>query len=289
MKKNLILVRKWLIICIAGFMYAIALSFFLTDNHIAAGGLSGIAIILRSFFHFGIGKMIFIMNIPILISSIVINGWSYTKDTIIATFLYSVMIELTSVFPLITRELFVAASFGGVFYGVGMALLTISNASLGGTDLLCRLINKKCPFVSVPKLSLLIDGSIVLLSMLLRGDVEIGLYAIITIFVCSVFSDKIIYGVAKGSVCMIVTASEPQKIAEPLMKLTGRAVTKWKGNGMYTGEKRNILFMAIKPKEVYKVKRILTRIDPFAFVIVITANELIGGNFNKLLLDNMDS
>lgn len=275
--------RTWIYVCGGNLLYALALSLFLTDNKIAAGGLAGIAVTVGSFLPIGVGVLTLILNIPILISAVFINGWQYTVDTIIAAVIYSFTVEVMDKLPTLTTDPLVASVFGGVLYGLGMSLLTIGNGSVGGTDLLCRLINKKLPFISVAKLSLMIDGAIVVFSMIVFGNIEVGLCAIITLYVCSTVADKVIFGLRRGSICMIITSKDAKEIADPLMDTLGRAVTRWEGNGMYSGEDRNVLMVAIRPKEVYDVKGLLKKIDPKAFVTVIPANELIGGNFNDVM------
>ncbi|MDO4555338.1 MAG: YitT family protein [Lachnospiraceae bacterium] len=271
--------RTWIYICGGNLLYALALSLFLTENNIAAGGLAGIAVAVGKFIPLGVGTLTLIMNVPILCSAVVVNGWTYTVDTIIAAVIYSFTVDLLGKLPVLTRDPLVAAIFGGVLYGLGMSLLTIGSGSVGGTDLLCRLLNKKFPFLSVAKLSLFIDGGIVVLAMIVFGNVGVGLYAIITLFVCSTVADKIIYGIRQGNICVIVTAKNAEEISRPLMATTGRAVTRWNGNGMYTGEDRNVLMMAIRPKEVYEVEKLVKDVDRQAFMVVIPANELIGSNF----------
>ena len=59
---------------------------------------------------------------------------------------------------------------------------------------------------------------------------------------------------------MIVTSKDAQEIAKPLMECLGRAVTKWQGSGMYSGKDRNILMVAIRPKEVFEAKKLLKQI-----------------------------
>lgn len=275
--------RTWIYLCGGNLLYALALSLFLTDNKIAAGGLAGIAVTVGNFLPIGVGVLTLILNIPILISAVFINGWQYTVDTIIAAVLYSFTVEILGKLPTLTTDPLMASIFGGLLYGLGMSLLTIGNKSVGGTDLLCRLINKKFPFLSVAKLSLMIDGGIVVFSMIVFGNIEVGLYAIITLYVCSTVADKIIFGIRRGSICMIVTSKDAKDIADPLMEELGRAVTRWIGNGMYTREDRNVLMVAIRPKEVYDVKRLLKELDSEAFVTVIPANELIGGNFSDVM------
>lgn len=275
--------RTWVFVLGGIVCYAASLGLFLTDNNIAAGGLAGAAMVIGEFIPISIGVMTLILNIPVLVSAIFINGWTYTMDTFIAAIIYSFVVEVFDHFPTLTADPMVASIFGGVLYGVGMTLLTIGNGSLGGTDLLCRLINKLCPFFSVPKLVLLIDGAIVVFSMIAFGNVEVGLYAILTLAVCSLFGEKLIYGIREGSICMIITSKDAQEIADPLMECTGRAVTKWQGNGMYSGKDRNILMVAIRPKEVFEAKKLLKQIDPEAFITVLPANELLGGNFSDIL------
>lgn len=262
-------------------LYALALALFLTGNNIAAGGLAGIAVVLCGFLPLGVGMLTLAMNIPILVSAVVIKGWRYTAGTIAAAFLYSFTVEiLDRIMPTLTREPLVAAVFGGVLYGIGMTLLTVGNVSVGGTDLLCRLLNEKIPSLSVARLSLFIDGGIVVLAMLVFGNVEVGLYAIVTIFVCSTVADRVLLGIGRGSICLVVSGKEAEEIAAPLMEKLGRAVTRWSGNGMYTGENRNVLMVAVRPREVFQVKTLLKELDPSAFVVVVPANELIGGRFN---------
>lgn len=273
--------KSWGFLMGGNLLYALALALFLTGNNIAAGGLAGIAVVLCGFLPLGVGMLTLAMNIPILVSAVVIKGWRYTAGTIAAAFLYSFTVEiLDRIMPTLTREPLVAAVFGGVLYGIGMTLLTVGNVSVGGTDLLCRLLNEKIPSLSVARLSLFIDGGIVVLAMLVFGNVEVGLYAIVTIFVCSTVADRVLLGIGRGSICLVVSGKEAEEIAAPLMEKLGRAVTRWSGNGMYTGENRNVLMVAVRPREVFQVKTLLKELDPSVFVVVVPANELIGGRFN---------
>ena len=128
--------KSWGFLMGGNLLYALALALFLTGNNIAAGGLAGIAVVLCGFLPLGVGMLTLAMNIPILVSAVVIKGWRYTAGTIAAAFLYSFTVEiLDRIMPTLTREPLVAAVFGGVLYGIGMTLLTVGNVSVGGTDL----------------------------------------------------------------------------------------------------------------------------------------------------------
>ncbi len=272
-------IRGWLFTFGGILLYALSLDLFLAGNNIAAGGISGIAVVLRSIVPLSVGTMVFIMNIPILIAALIINGWKYTVGAIVGSSLYALAVELMSGLPLLTDEPIVASLFGGAIYGAGMAMLTIGNGSTGGTDLLSRLLVKKIPSMSMGKMSLFTDGSVVILAMIVYGNVEVGLYAVMTILVCSFVCDRIILGFKRGCMCMIITSHDSREISDTLMQALGRGITRIYGTGMYSGSDRSVLIVAVRQQEVPKVKYLLSDIDEQAFVIMLSANELIGGNF----------
>lgn len=267
--------------CILGgiLMYALALDLFLVGNSIAAGGISGIAIVLSSFLPYDVGVMIFVMNLPILVAALLMNGWRYTVGAIVGSTLYSAAVQFGSGLPTLTDNPLVAAVFGGAIYGAGMALLAIGNGSTGGTDLINRLLVKKFPRISLGKMALCVDGSIVVFAIIAFRNIEAGLYAIITILTCSFVADRITLGLDRGCLCMVVTACDPQAVSGVLMTGLGRAVTKVDGLGMYAASQRSVLYIAVRPQETPKVKELLSKADPDAFVMVLPANEVLGGTF----------
>lgn len=261
------------------FAYALTMDLFLAGNQIAAGGVSGLAVIGSHFLPLSLGVLTLLLNIPILFFSAVTNGIRYTAGAFIGAVLQALLIDWLGVLPCLTSDPLVAAVFGGALYGFGMAMLTRGGGSTGGTDLLNRTLLKKFPSMSIGKMSMILDGTVVVLAMIAFHNIEVGLYAIITLFVCSLTADQILVGYDKGNISLVITSSDPQKVAGPLMKTIGRGVTNLKGTGMYSGTDRNVLMLGVRPREVHKVKQVLKETDPEAFVILLPANELIGGHF----------
>ena len=259
--------------------YALTLDLFLAGNQIAAGGVSGLALVVSSFLPLPLGVMTLLLNIPILVLSAFLNGFRYTLGAVLGAVLESGLIDLLDFLPCLTTNPLVAAVFGGALYGFGMAMLTRGGGSTGGTDLLNRTLLKKFPTMSIGKMSMVLDGAVVILAMIAFRNIEVGLYAIITLFVCSLTADQILVGYNKGSISLVVTSSDPEAVARPLMETIGRGVTNLKGTGMYSGTDRNVLMLGVRPREVHKVKQVLQETDPEAFVILLPANELIGGHF----------
>lgn len=272
--------------CIFGgiLLYALSLNLFLADNNIAAGGLAGIATVLHNLIPLRISTLILLMNIPLLLAGLATKGWQFTRNTVAGALLYSGLVELTSELPTMTSDPLVATVFGGAMYGAGMALLVLGNGSTGGTDLINRILVTYFPNISVGKMSLLVDGAVVVFAMAAFQNIEVGLYAILTIYVCSTFADKALLGFERGNLCLIITSQPPHQVADPLMTAFHRAVTEIEGLGMYAGVQRHILLAAVRPAETPKLKQLLSQADPAAFVVVIPASEVLGSNFKSLAI-----
>ena len=260
--------------------YALTMDLFLAGNQIAAGGVSGLAVIGSHFLPLPLGVLTLLLNVPILLFSAIVNGKRYTAGALIGAVLQALFIDWMGGLPCLTTDPLVAAVFGGALYGFGMAMLTRGGGSTGGTDLLNRTLLKKFPSMSIGRMSMILDGSVVILAMIAFKNIEVGLYAIITLFVCSLTADQILVGYDRGNISLVITSKNPEEVAKPLMETIGRGVTSLKGTGMYSGTDRNVLMLGVRPREVHKVKQVLQETDPEAFVILLPANELIGGHFN---------
>lgn len=260
-------------------MYALALNLFLAPNDIAAGGLSGIATALSSIVPVKISLLILVMNIPLIILGVIVKGWQFTKNTIIGSLLYTGAVELFSYLPPATGDTFVAMAFGGIMYGVGTSLLVRGNGSTGGTDILIRVVNVYFPNISIGKAGVIVDGATVVLAMVVYGKIEVGLYAILTIYISSLLADKMLTGFDMGTLCIIITSKPAEHISNRIICDFERSVTKLDGIGMYTKGDKNVLMAAVRPTEMPKLKRMISEEDPEAFMVVMPATEILGEGF----------
>ena len=61
-----------------------------------------------------------------------------------------------------------------------------------------------------------------------------------------------------------------------------RGVTFLHGQGAYTRRERNVVFVAVGTTQVGKLKFIVHNVDPHAFVIIMSANEVMGRGFGRI-------
>ncbi|MEG2234694.1 MAG: YitT family protein, partial [Oscillospiraceae bacterium] len=262
-------------------LYALALDMFFLDNNIAAGGFAGIATVINYLVPVSVGTVVFVMNLPFLVWAYIAKGWKYTLITATSTFVYSAMLNLVSFLPTVTDNLLLAAIFGGLLYGLGAVAMLKADASAGGTDLVARLLLMKFRNLSLGNMFLVVDGFTVVLAMIVFKNIELGLYAIIALYTCAVFTDKFITGFNYASICYVITKLQPQEMSGAIMSRLHRGVTWQRCVGMFEKNEKNVLMVVVKPKEMYKLKDIINEFDPSAFVVVAYANEVQGGGFQE--------
>lgn len=274
--------QKMVYFLVGNLFYALAIQFFLAGNKIAAGGFSGIAIVLSTLMPLSIGNFIFLLNLPFLIISYFVKGKRYTLKTFFGSTIYTIILNAISFLPTVTQNKLVAAVFGGLLYGIGAVFFMKSDASGGGTDLVARLLKTKFPSLSIGKLFIMVDGCVVLFAMIVFRNIEAGLYAIITIYVCSVVNDRVLAGFDKANMCYIITDRDPEALAHAVQTELGRSVTLQHGTGMYAKGEHNILLTVLRPRETWQLKQIVRELDPGAFVVVASASEVMGRGFKKI-------
>lgn len=272
--------RRILYICAGNACNALALNLFLTENEIAAGGFFGIAIVLNHFFYVPVGLFVFALTIPLLIWAWRVQGWKYVLNTLLTTASYSVFVDISALFlHRVTENLALSAVCGGALIGLGAVMYLQGECSSGGTDLLARLLVTWRREVSLGTMFMIVDGVVILASIIVTGDIELGLYAAISLGVCSYVNDLLIHGMNKAEVYFIIPSGDPEPIAQAIIHGLDRGVTSLSGRGMYGNEEKQVLMTVVKPRQSHRVKALVKQIDPAAFVFRAQANEVVGEGF----------
>ena len=159
-------------------------------------------------FHtFGIqpGLSFAVINIVLLAVSFKALGWRFVKDTILGSMLLSVFVQLFTYIPPLTTDVFLASVFGALLYGVGIGLTLVEGASTGGTDILSRLVQCVFPQVKIGNLLLVVDSSVILLSLCIFKTIDLALYGIIALFLASFSINMLISKLNVSKLAFVVT------------------------------------------------------------------------------------
>lgn len=261
-------------------LQAIGIWCFIEPSHVAPGGVSGIALMLNHLFSLPIGTMSLVFNIPLLLASWFLLDREMTLKTIRTVIWMSVVQDFVSASGIWQYEgdRLIACAFGGIFAGVGMALIFMRNSTTGGGDILAKLLQKLRPYMQTGYAIMLVDFVVVGASILVFGEIEAAMYGIISIVCTTQAMDTILYGMNRGS--MITVHSEKnEEIAQEIMQTLDRGTTFYKSIGGYSGKEGLTLTCAVDRKQFHLVKEIIDRHDPKAFIIVSPTKETYGEGF----------
>lgn len=280
--------KDYAIITVSCLLYAFAFNCFFQSNNLAIGGFTGIAQVLHRFIpRLSVGVAVFVMNMPLMVIGVKKQGWSLLVASVYAIAVSSAMIDamaLLFTFPVMNPLL--ACLYGGVLLGISLGLMMQKNATTGGTELAARLLKYVLPNISIGRLCLFIDVTVICIYALTFRSLDNALYGIIAMYVSSLAMDMVVYGSVNAKLAIIVSEYNEQ-ITQRLMDM-GLGATILNGKGAYTGMDKQVLMCAAKPNKITLIKRAVTAVDPKkAFIIVCDAREVFGEGFGEYTPDSL--
>lgn len=259
-------------------LMAISVDLFLLPNQLSVGGFSGIGTIGHYLFKMPVGTTVFILNIPLFILAFIKNGKKFFLDSLLGTISLSLFLNLFENVSTVIHSGFLACIYGGVLSGIGTSIVLNANASTGGSDLLAQIVKSYKPDIKTGNIIILIDAIVVVLSTIVFGEIEIGLYSAIAIFVMGKVLDLFFEGIDFAKM-LIIISPEYQKISDEINKNIRRGTTAIYGKGMYKGEEKKLLLCVASRGEVRQIRKIIREIDKKAFLIITNAREVYGEGF----------
>lgn len=290
--------RSYTFIAVGTFIMAAGFVFFISPHKLAPGGVYGIAIILhhitKGLFDFApeglpIGVMALLMDIPLTIIGIKVLGPRFGVKTVVGFTLTAVWTDLLSYLwgykALVPDDVLLSTIFGGVLLGVGLGLVFKSKATSGGSDIVAMIFSRRTK-IPVGQLLIYVDSAIVLLGLAAFQDWKIPLYSWIVIFITGKVIDVILQGVSYDKTLFIISEKH-EDIRNKIINDLNRGGTYIRGEGMYNGAGKQIIFTVVSRRELAILQDHIHKVDPNAFMSVMDANEIIGEGF-KSLKDKID-
>ncbi|MFR2766708.1 MAG: YitT family protein [Clostridium sp.] len=270
-------VRDYILILIGASIMGFAIKNIYDPIGLVTGGASGVAIILKKQFGVPLWLTNTAINIPLFAAAAKLKGWSFIKRTLLATVTLSVSLYVIPEMPFLMDDLFLTALFGGLITGAGAGIVFACQATTGGTDMLAAIIRRWLPHYTLVQILQVLDAAIVLIGAGIFG-VTYALYALIAIYAVYKVSDGIIEGMKYSKVAYIIS-DKSEEIAAAILKELERGVTALDARGMYSGNRKNVLFCVVSRKEIAQLKELVVGHDAQAFVIVSDAREVLGEGF----------
>ena len=257
---------------------ACSINLFVVPSHFLTGGATGIAMIVYYLADFPIGLQTFIYNIPLLIASYKLLGKDYTIDVIIGTVIFSACIDATRFLNAYApvEDLMLASIYGGVFNGIGYGIVFRMNSSTGGFDILGAIV-KKYYSMNMGAAIFAFNCCIVAVAGFLFG-IQPAMFTLICMYVNSHVTDKVIAGLNRSKAVLIISENI-EDISEAIMYELKRGVTYLHGQGGFSRNERDVAMVVVSLTQMAKLKLIVYTLDKNAFMIIMSANEVMGRGF----------
>ncbi len=266
-------------ISVGSAIFALGTQGFIVASRLGGGGVSGLALLAYYLLAWPISLVTVILNIPLLVVGWREVGPRFISRTAVGVFMSSLFLEVFRGISLVpSGDVLMGALYGGVVQGIGVAVVFRSEGSLGGNDIVAKVLNRRYGY-SIGNISLVANVVIILASWVVLDSRQI-MYTLVALFVSTKVLDAILEGIPAKS-AMIITENG-SAIAQTIIKEVHRGATILTGKGGYTHGNKDVVLCVVSLSELVRVKRLVKALDPMAFVIVGDAKEVLGKGFADL-------
>lgn len=268
----------------AGMVIAIGVYNFALNANFPVAGFSGVAIILYHLLGLPVGIGTIILNVPVAIFCYKFLGRTFFLKSVKSMLISSALMDYVApLLPVYDGSRFLAALCMGVLCGIGYAMIFMRGSSTGGQDFISVAVKKVKPHMTLGIITFVLDMvTIILGTVLVFHDVDGLIYGIIVTYLMAIVMDRIMYGIDEGKLTLIVT-EHGEELAKQIDAYSGRGSTILKGMGSYSRQNKDVVMCACNNKQMYTIKKMVHKLDPKAFTIIMESNEVVGEGFKEEL------
>ncbi|MBD5428952.1 YitT family protein [Lactobacillus sp.] len=267
---------KWIIFLLGLEIIAISINFFYGPINIAAGGSTGISILVDAVWGINRSLTVLIVNILMLILAWIFLGKKTTKNIALGSFLLPLLMEITPTAQLTDNRL-LAVIFGGALMGLGVSLLYRINASSGGTTVVPMILKKY--FYLDSSIGLLgIDMIIIFLNIFVDGW-EAFLLAALSQVVTSITMNYAEAGFDRKYQIRVMSNNHFEELKKILMEDT-QGLTLYNVEGGYSQDEKQLILVVVDRRDYGPLINKIHEIDPEAFIITDTVVRVHGGQWS---------
>ncbi len=290
---------QYFLITLGSAIMGLGFALFINPYNVVPGGFIAIGLIVQGIFpQVPVGLFALALNIPVLFIGFKLLGPRFGIKTIVGIILTSVFVDglawyinntatINPADPLgLADDLLLSVIFGSILIGGGLGLIFRTGATTGGTDVIAAIIAKYAR-VSIGQGVIFADTTVVLSALFVFQDWKIPLYSLLSIYIMGQVINIVMNGFKYDNVLFIISEKH-QEIKEMILTDLDRGGTFLKGEGMYTGADKNVIFLVVTRRELPIIKAFIHKTDPNAFVTIVDTRQTLGEGFRPLHEENED-
>lgn len=283
---------QYLMIILGSAVMSMGFVLFIDPYNIVPGGFIAVGMILNNIFSsITVGEYHLYLNIPVFLIGLKVLGPRFGISTIFGILTISFFIDAFTMYvdanfdnpldPLgLANDILLSCIFGSILVGGGLGVIFRTGASTGGADIVAMIVAK---FARIPigQAVMATDVMIVLCALFVFDDWRIPLYSVLSIYIIGQTINIVMSGFKYDNVLFIISEKH-QEIKEKILTDFDRGGTFLKGEGMYTGNEKNVIFLVVTRRELPIVKAVIHQVDPNAFVTIVDSRQTLGEGFGPL-------
>lgn len=290
------------VVIFANIILQVSTMWFLEPANLYSGGATGLAQLIRRLillisygsidatasgaiaFFSNLGFLVFVVNLPIILSSIKFVSKKFAIYSLIAVVVQTIISAFLpkSTSPFQNADVLALALMGGLLSGFASGLALKFGTSTGGVDVVSQALalNKG---VSIGTVTLIINVLIAIIGGgALQGDWAITLYTCIRMILNSLVMDKVHTSYTYTALNIFTSAGD--EISNQILLDLNRGCTMFNVVGAYTHEEHKELYCIVSTYEVEEVEEIVKKYDPKAFVVLSPVKAVLGNFIKKTIV-----
>ncbi|GAB5564198.1 MAG: YitT family protein [Winogradskyella sp.] len=256
---------------------SIGLKAFLLPNGFLDGGVTGVALLVRSQIDISLSVLLILFSIPFLILGYFTVSKRIVIKSIISIIGLALFIHFEN-FETVTDDKLLISIFGGLFLGAGIGISIRNGSVLDGSEILGVYLNDRFG-ISIGQIILIFNIILFGITALVLS-VEVALYSILAYIVTAKVTDLIIEGF-EDFIGVTIVSKKFEAVEIAIRDELGTGMTLYKGTrGIGNSGKHedfDIIHTIINRIDIKKMYRVVNRIDPKAFIVEFDVNTVKGG------------
>lgn len=268
------------LILLGNTIYALAVTMFILPGGLITGGTTGLALFFFHQFGLPVTAFVSVFNVVMFLLGLWVLGKKFALTTLVSTFFYPLVLGIFQQIPVLTQfthDRMLCAVYAGLMIGFAIGIVIRAGASTGGMDIPPLVLNKKLG-LSVSVTMYAFDFTILLLQILF-SDREQILYGILLVLIYTLVLDKVLL-LGQSRTQVKIVSEKYEQIAQQIMRQLDRGTTLLHAQTGYCRQQIPMILSVVSNRELPRLTRLVTEIDPDAFLVISPVKEVRGRGFS---------